>query len=461
MNIVILAAGQGKRMQSSIPKVLHPLAGKPMLGHVLDAVSLLADAENIQPCVVIGHGGEAVQQYLLKDYPKTRVALQNEQKGTGHAVIQGLHQEVSEGITLVLYGDVPLIQTQTLKQLLDIASDGALALLTQHVNNPTGYGRIVRNLDGEVVQIVEEKDADAQVKKITEINTGILACPTQELNHWLAQIEPNNTQGEYYLTDIVSLAANAYTPIRTTTPTFDWETQGVNSRAQLALLERVYQGHLAQELLDSGVTIVDPARIDIRGSLECERDVFIDIGCIFEGSVRLNTGVRIGPYCQIKNSTIDAGTQVHAFTHIDGAKIARDAVIGPYARIRPGAQIADQVHIGNFVEVKNADVGKGSKANHLSYIGDATVGEGVNIGAGTITCNYDGANKHRTVIEDGAFIGSDTQLVAPVRVGKNATIGAGTTLTKDAPAQKLTISRTKQASIDWQRPIKNKLMNDQ
>lgn len=461
MNIVILAAGQGKRMQSSIPKVLHPLAGKPMLGYVLDAVSLLADAENIQPCVVIGHGGEAVQQYLLKDYPKTRVALQNEQKGTGHAVIQGLHQEVSEGITLVLYGDVPLIQRQTLKQLLDIASDGALALLTQHVNNPTGYGRIVRNLDGEVVQIVEEKDADAQVKKITEINTGILACPTQELNHWLAQIEPNNTQGEYYLTDIVSLAANAYTPIRTTTPTFDWETQGVNSRAQLALLERVYQGHLAQELLDSGVTIVDPARIDIRGSLECEPDVFIDIGCIFEGSVRLNTGVRIGPYCQIKNSTIDAGTQVHAFTHIDGAKIARDAVIGPYARIRPGAQIADQVHIGNFVEVKNADVGKGSKANHLSYIGDATVGEGVNIGAGTITCNYDGANKHRTVIEDGAFIGSDTQLVAPVRVGKNATIGAGTTLTKDAPAQKLTISRTKQASIDWQRPIKNKLMNDQ
>ena len=461
MNIVILAAGQGKRMQSSIPKVLHPLAGKPMLGHVLDAVSLLADAENIQPCVVIGHGGEAVQQYLLKDYPKTRVALQNEQNGTGHAVIQGLHQQVSEGITLVLYGDVPLIQRQTLKQLLDIASDGALALLTQHVNNPTGYGRIVRNLDGEVVQIVEEKDADAQVKKITEINTGILACPTQELNHWLAQIEPNNTQGEYYLTDIVSLAANAYTPIRTTTPTFDWETQGVNSRAQLALLERVYQGHLAQELLDSGVTIVDPARIDIRGSLECEPDVFIDIGCIFEGSVRLNTGVRIGPYCQIKNSTIDAGTQVHAFTHIDGAKIARDAVIGPYARIRPGAQIADQVHIGNFVEVKNADVGKGSKANHLSYIGDATVGEGVNIGAGTITCNYDGANKHRTVIEDGAFIGSDTQLVAPVRVGKNATIGAGTTLTKDAPAQKLTISRTKQASIDWQRPIKNKLMNDQ
>jgi len=461
MNIVILAAGQGKRMQSSIPKVLHPLAGKPMLGHVLDAVSLLADAENIQPCVVIGHGGEAVQQYLLKDYPKTRVALQNEQKGTGHAVIQGLHQQVSEGITLVLYGDVPLIQRQTLKQLLDIASDGALALLTQHVNNPTGYGRIVRNLDGEVVQIVEEKDADAQVKKITEINTGILACPTQELNHWLAQIEPNNTQGEYYLTDIVSLAANAYTPIRTTTPTFDWETQGVNSRAQLALLERVYQGHLAQELLDSGVTIVDPARIDIRGSLECEPDVFIDIGCIFEGSVRLNTGVRIGPYCQIKNSTIDAGTQVHAFTHIDGAKIARDAVIGPYARIRPGAQIADQVHIGNFVEVKNADVGKGSKANHLSYIGDATVGEGVNIGAGTITCNYDGANKHRTVIEDGAFIGSDTQLVAPVRVGKNATIGAGTTLTKDAPAQKLTISRTKQASIDWQRPMKNKLMNDQ
>ena len=235
----------------------------------------------------------------------------------------------------------------------------------------------------------------------------------------------------------------------------------MNSRAQLALLERVYQGYLAQDLLDLGVTIVDPARIDIRGSLECEPDVFIDIGCIFEGSVRLNTGVRIGPYCQIKNSTIDAGTQVHAFTHIDGAKIARDAVIGPYARIRPGAQIADQVHIGNFVEVKNADVGKGSKANHLSYIGDATVGEGVNIGAGTITCNYDGANKHRTVIEDGAFIGSDTQLVAPVRVGKNATIGAGTTLTKDAPAQKLTISRTKQASIDWQRPIKNKLRNDQ
>jgi bifunctional UDP-N-acetylglucosamine pyrophosphorylase/glucosamine-1-phosphate N-acetyltransferase len=354
-----------------------------------------------------------------------------------------------------LYGDVPLIQVQTLQSLIRLAQDGAFAILTQELEDPTGYGRILRNLESEVIGIVEEKDASPEVKQIREINTGIIACSTQDLKKWLNQLEPNNAQGEYYLTDIVGLAAKQGVPIRTIHPQFGFEIEGVNSRGQLAQLERVWQGHLANQLLIHGVTLLDPARIDIRGKFTCANDVVIDVGCIFEGDVEIASGVTIGPYCVIKDSKIAAQTQIKAFSHLEGAVIEEMAIIGPYARIRPGTKIGKQAHVGNFVEVKNSNIGQGSKANHLSYVGDADVGEQGNIGAGTITCNYDGVNKHRTTIEDHVFIGSDTQLVAPVTVGKGATIGAGTTLTKDAPAGKLTISRAKQLSVDWKRPIKN------
>ena len=454
MNIVILAAGQGKRMNSAQPKVLHPIAGKPMLGHVIDTVKRLDP--KAKPCIVLGHGQAAVQDYLDKNYPNVFVAIQAEQKGTGHAVMQALPHLIDDASTLILYGDVPLIQFNTLKDLLLLAQDGALAVLTQELPNPTGYGRILRNLEGEVTGIVEEKDASPEIKQIREINTGILACPTKELRQWLSQIQPNNAQGEYYLTDIVGLAAQQGLPIRTMMPEFHFEVEGVNSRAQLAALERTWQSHLATQLLNQGITLLDPQRLDIRGNFQCSPDVIIDVGCIFEGDVEIASNVHIGPYCVIKDSKIGANTQIKAFSHIEGAMIGEHAVIGPYARLRPGAVIDEAAHIGNFVEVKNSHIGVGSKANHLSYIGDATVGSRVNIGAGTITCNYDGVNKHQTIIEDDAFIGSDTQLVAPVRVGKGATVGAGTTLTKDAPENKLTISRAKQLSVEWKRPQKNK-----
>lgn len=454
MNIVILAAGQGKRMKSSLPKVLHRIGEKSMLGHVLDGVIQIAPTT--QPCVVIGHGAEQVRTYLSKAYPNVQTAVQAEQKGTGHAVLQASHLLNSLGTTIILYGDVPLIQADTLQQLKQLAEDGGLVVLTQMMENPTGYGRIVRNVNGEVVGIVEEKDATIAEKEIKEINTGMMACNTADLKRWLGLLQPNNAQGEYYLTDIIALAAQENVPIRTTHAKFAWEVQGVNSRAQLAALEREYQSFLAGNLLDGGVTLADPARIDIRGNLQCASDVYIDVGCVFEGDVQIASGVSIGPYCVIKNSTIGQDTQIHAFSHIENAQVATSAVIGPYARLRPGAQIADQAHIGNFVEVKNSQIGFGSKANHLSYIGDAIVGAGVNIGAGTITCNYDGVNKHLTIIEDGAFIGSDSQLVAPVRVGKGATLGAGTTLTKDAPPDQLTVSRAKQVSLIWKRPEKIK-----
>jgi bifunctional UDP-N-acetylglucosamine pyrophosphorylase/glucosamine-1-phosphate N-acetyltransferase len=453
MNIVILAAGQGKRMNSTLPKVLHPLAGKPMLGHVLDTVMTMG--HELKPCLVLGHGQSQVREFLEKKQYPTSIAIQEEQKGTGHAVLQAMPYVSNDETTLILYGDVPLIQVQTLQSLIRLAQDGAFAILTQELEDPTGYGRILRNLESEVIGIVEEKDASPEVKQIREINTGIIACSTQDLKKWLNQLEPNNAQGEYYLTDIVGLAAKQGVPIRTIHPQFGFEIEGVNSRGQLAQLERVWQGHLANQLLIHGVTLLDPARIDIRGKFTCANDVVIDVGCIFEGDVEIASEVTIGPYCVIKDSKIAAQTQIKAFSHLEGAVIEEMAIIGPYARIRPGTKIGKQAHVGNFVEVKNSNIGQGSKANHLSYVGDADVGEQVNIGAGTITCNYDGVNKHRTTIEDHVFIGSDTQLVAPVTVGKGATIGAGTTLTKDAPAGKLTISRAKQLSVDWKRPIKN------
>jgi len=452
MNIVILAAGQGKRMRSTLPKVLHPIAGRPMLEHVLTSAKALAgDHVTI---LVLGHGGEFVQEFLSKTAFQAKTALQSEQKGTGHAVLQACDQLSDDPVTLILYGDVPLIQTQTLQQLAQLAESGGLGLLTQSMANPTGYGRILRNHDGDVSGIVEEKDASAEIRQITEINTGFMALPTEKLKGWLKQLKPNNAQGEYYLTDVIALAVAEGVPVYTTQASNDWETVGVNSRTQLADLERVWQHELANRLLESGVTLLDPSRIDIRGELQCGTDVKIDIGCVFEGKVVLGSGVSVGPHCVIKDAVIDANAKIQAFSHIDQATVGAGSVIGPYARLRPGTVLAEEVHVGNFVEIKNSDVGAGSKANHLAYVGDATIGKKVNIGAGTITCNYDGVNKHRTIIEDEAFIGSDTQLVAPVTVGKGATLGAGTTLTKDAPANQLTVTRVKQVSINWQRPTK-------
>jgi len=465
MNIVILAAGQGKRMKSALPKVLQPLAGKPLLEYVLEiAISLIKAAE---PIVVIGHGAEHVNAFLgdlasrNPSFKAIKTVLQKEQKGTGHALLQTITKLNKDLPTLVLYGDVPLITKDTLQLLIRLA-DGvrskrsALGLLTQNMANPTGYGRIVRDQDGLVSAIVEEKDASPSIKGITEINTGIMVLPTDSLSKWLKSLKTKNAQGEYYLTDVIAMAVRDGVPIRTSQAKNEYEILGVNSRDQLASLERQLQKQQAAALLELGVTLFDPERIDIRGELVCGQDVWIDIGCVFEGRVQLANGVHIGPYCVIKDSQIAANTEVGAFTHIDGAQIGVDARVGPYARIRPGTILANEVHIGNFVEVKNTRIAAQSKANHLAYVGDSIVGARVNIGAGTITCNYDGVNKHQTIIEDDAFIGSDTQLVAPVKVGKGATLGAGTTLTKDAPAGKLTVSRAKQVSLDWQRPIKIK-----
>lgn len=451
MNIVILAAGQGKRMFSSLPKVLHPIAGKPMLEHVIERALGINSAKIT---VVLGHAGSAVQSFLQdKAYPVQTVE-QVEQKGTGHAVLQAVDHLDEQFNTLVLYGDVPLLRIETLQRLVKLAEHGALALLTQILDDPTGYGRILRNADDSVCEIVEEKDASDSIKAIREINTGVMVVPTKALKKWLTNLKANNAQGEYYLTDIVAMASADGLPVLTVQPEFAWETSGVNSRVQLAQLERVWQNEIAQSLMSSGVTLVDPSRLDVRGHLSCEKDVTIDVGCVFEGNVRIAQGALIGPYCVIKNSSIGPGVVVHAYTHMDGASVGAKSVIGPYARLRPGTELAEEVHIGNFVEVKNSQIASQSKANHLAYVGDATVGSRVNVGAGTITCNYDGANKHRTIIEDDVFIGSDTQLIAPVRVEKGATLGAGTTLTKDAPADQLTVTRVKQTSIKWQRPVK-------
>lgn len=454
LNIVILAAGLGKRMQSNLPKVLHPIAGKPMLAHVLDNAQQLGPDRVV---VVVGHGAEHVQE-AFSHYDGLQFVLQSPQQGTGHAVQQAV-PELLEGsgaddATLVLYGDVPMVQPKTLTRLLQ-ARAGGMAVLTETLGDPAGYGRIVRNDKGQVVRIVEHKDASDAEREITEVNTGILVAPTARLKDWLARIDNNNAQGEYYLTDVVGLAVQDGVPVNAAQADAGWETLGVNSRVQQAQLERIWQGELARRQLELGVTLSDPARFDLRGVLECGRDVFIDAGCVFEGRVELADGVRIGPHCVVKDARIGAGTHIEAFSHIQDAVVGEGARIGPYARLRPGADIGDQAHVGNFVEIKKSRLGKGAKANHLAYIGDAQIGARVNIGAGTITCNYDGVNKYQTIIEDDAFIGSDTQLVAPVTVGRGATLGAGTTLTKDAPAGQLTISRTAQKTITgWTRPVK-------
>lgn len=453
LNIVILAAGQGKRMQSSLPKVLHPIAGRAMLSHVLDAAESLG-AQSI--AVVVGHGADQVKQ-AYAEHPGLRFALQQPQLGTGHAVLQAvplLQEDGKDDVTIVLYGDVPLVQPETLRALLAARGEG-LAVLTEILADPTGYGRIVRDATGHVCAIVEHKDADAAQREIKEVNTGIVAAPTGKLKTWLSRLTNHNAQGEYYLTDIIGMAVVDGLPVNVAHPAAVFETLGVNSRAQQAQLERLWQTELARRQLEAGVTLADPARFDLRGNLSCGQDVFIDVGCVFEGRVTLGDGVRIGPHCVLRNVTLGARTRIEAFSHLEQAQVGADAQIGPYARLRPGAVLSDQTHVGNFVEIKNSVIGKESKANHLAYVGDADVGERVNIGAGTITCNYDGANKHRTIIEDDAFIGSDTQLVAPVRVGRGATLGAGTTLTRDAPAHQLTVTRAKQTSLEgWQRPVK-------
>ncbi|MEB0140475.1 MULTISPECIES: bifunctional UDP-N-acetylglucosamine diphosphorylase/glucosamine-1-phosphate N-acetyltransferase GlmU [unclassified Undibacterium] len=449
MNVVILAAGMGKRMQSSLPKVLHGLAGKPLLSHVIDCARSLGAASI---CVIYGHGGEQVLSRVAAD--DLRFAKQEPQLGTGHAVAQALPLLDLSMPTMILYGDVPLTSAATLRRLMAVAGEDKLAILTAHMADPTGLGRIVRN-NGAISAIVEQKDATAEQRLISEINTGIMIVPTAPLTEWLATLSNHNAQGEYYLTDIVARAVADGVPVVSAEPDAIWETLGVNSKVQLAEVERIYQANQARALLEQGVHLYDPARLDIRGSLVCGRDVSIDVGCVFEGSVTLADGVTVGPHCVIKDTHIGAAAYIKAFSHIDQASIGAQSQVGPYARLRPGTELAEDVHIGNFVEIKNTQIAAHSKANHLAYIGDASIGSRVNLGAGTITCNYDGVNKARTVIEDDAFIGSDTQLIAPVRVGRGATLAAGTTLTRDAPAGKLTVSRTRQVTLDnWVRPQK-------
>ncbi len=450
LNIVILAAGQGTRMRSAQPKVLHAIAGEPMLAHVLRAARALAPERIV---VVVGHGAEQVQQAFAGQ--GLQFALQQPQQGTGHAVMQAmpLLQGGADDACLVLYGDVPLVQPATLQALLQARGLGGLALLTETLADPAGYGRIVRDGRGRIVRIVEHKDATPQEQALREVNTGILAAPLEPLRRWLGRLSNDNAQAEYYLTDIVGLAVADGVAVSHAQPAASWETLGVNSRAQQAELERIWQGVQAQRLLEQGVSLADPARLDVRGTLHCGRDVHIDVGCVFEGAVRLADGVRVGPYCVLRDADIGAATAIEAFSHIEGARVADAARIGPYARLRPGADVGPEAHVGNFVELKQTRLGRGSKANHLAYLGDARIGERVNVGAGTITCNYDGVNKFQTVIEDDAFIGSDTQLVAPVRVGAGATLGAGTTLVRDAPAGQLTLSRAPQETIPgWSRP---------
>lgn len=457
MNVVILAAGMGKRMQSALPKVLHPLAGKPLLSHVIDTARSLSPSKL---CVIYGHGGAAVLEHLESQKAKggmdISAALQEPQLGTGHAVMQGLPELDDNAPTLILYGDVPLTTAASLQRLVDVAGNDKLGILTVVQDNPFGLGRIVRH-GGAIVRIVEEKDASPNERNIQEINSGIMVAPTAKLRKWLAALGNNNAQGEYYLTDIVAQAVDEGVEVVSAHPGAPWEVLGVNSKTQLAQLERIHQSNIAHALLEKGVTLADPARIDVRGELLCGRDVTIDVGCVFEGKVELADGVTVGANCVLVNARIEAGANIKPFCHIEDAVVGPASQIGPYARLRPGTVLGEDVHVGNFVEIKNSQVAAHSKANHLAYVGDATVGSRVNIGAGTITCNYDGANKFRTVIEDDAFIGSDSQLVAPVTVGAGATLGAGTTLTKDAPAGKLTISRPKQLTIEgWKRPVKVK-----
>jgi len=448
---IILAAGKGTRMCSQLPKVLHQIANRPLLKHVYDMSSQL---ENNNIKIVYGHGADLVRD-TLKDINVSWIE-QKQQLGTGHAVQQTCDQFADSDTVLILYGDVPLLKLSTVKELINNVNSQSIALLTVNLNDATGYGRIVRNPLGQVTKIVEQKDATAAEQLIKEGNTGIMAVQGQQLKKWLGQLGNNNAQGEYYLTDVIEMAVADGIVVNTSQPISVDEVLGVNNRIQLSHLERVYQTEQADLLMEQGVTLMDPARFDLRGTIESlGTDIIIDVNVILEGKNSIGSNVRIGANTYINNSIIADNVHILANCIIDNAIIGQGSKIGPFARLRPETVLAEQVHIGNFVEIKKSTIATASKINHLSYIGDATVGSHVNIGAGTITCNYDGVNKFRTIIEDGAFIGSDSQLVAPVTIGKNATIGAGSTITKDSPEHQLTLSRTKQVSISgWQRPVK-------
>ncbi|MBS1211492.1 MAG: glmU [Proteobacteria bacterium] len=451
LQTIILAAGQGTRMRSAQPKVLHKIGGRPLLAHVHQLATQLGD-NRIN--VIYGHGGEQVLAAV--GGLDARWTEQKERLGTGHAVMQVADWIDDDATVLVLYGDVPLLKLNTVKRLIHHVGEKSMGLLTITLENPTGYGRIVRNAEGSVVRIVEEKDATTEERGIREVNTGILALRGRQLKTSLGRLGNDNAQGEYYLTDIIEMAVGDGVYVDTTQPEEEAEVLGINNRVQLAELERLYQLRQAHDLMERGVTLIDPARFDLRGEIAAlGQDVEIDVNVILEGRIELGDNVRIGANVTIRDSKIADGVEILANCVIEQAEVGVGSRIGPFARIRPESRLAEEVHIGNFVEIKKSEVGTGSKINHLSYVGDAVVGAGVNVGAGTITCNYDGANKHLTVIEDGAFIGSDTQLIAPVTVGRNATIGAGSTITRDTPADTLTLSRPKQVSVQgWQRPVK-------
>ena len=449
LHVIILAAGEGKRMKSTVPKVLQKIAGRPMLAHAIDAARALSP-QGIH--VVYGHGGEAVRA-AFADQPDLQWAEQAQQLGTGHAVQQAMPGVPDDARVLVLYGDVPLITAHSLQRLLD--APGRLAVLAADLPDPTGYGRILRDPEGRVAAIVEQKDADEDQRRIRLVNTGVIAADSTALKRWLEHLGNDNAQGEYYLTDVFAAAADEYAAAEIVVVADPLETEGANDPWQLARLERAFQLRQVRVLCTDGARVADPARIDIRGTVRVGRDVEIDVDVVFEGDVELGDGVRIGPFCRIKDSTLAAGTEVRAHCDLDGACSEGAVHIGPYARLRPGTVLADGAHIGNFVETKNATVGVGSKANHLTYLGDAVVGAGVNIGAGTITCNYDGANKFTTTIEDKAFIGSNSALVAPVTIGEGATIGAGSVIGRNAPAGQLTVARARQVTLEgWVRPVK-------
>ncbi|RDH82728.1 MAG: UDP-N-acetylglucosamine diphosphorylase/glucosamine-1-phosphate N-acetyltransferase [endosymbiont of Galathealinum brachiosum] len=449
LSVVILAAGKGTRMKSSTPKVLHKLANKPLVEHVYDTAKELGAEEVV---VIYGHGGDQVME-TCKHFDAKWVE-QKEQLGTGHAVMQAFDSVNLNNNVLVLYGDVPLTKKETLEDLLD-GSEGKVGLLSVNLDNPFGYGRILRNADNQVTGIVEQKDANDEQQKIQEVNTGILSCNGETLKRLLNNIDNKNSQGEYYLTDIFELAEKENIAIKTAQPNSSYEVEGVNNRLQLGTLERIYQRNIADELMTNGVALADPARIDIRGNADISNDVYIDINAVIEGNVKIGSGTNIGPNCVIINSIIGENVNIKANCVLENAIVENNCEVGPYARLRPEAHLSENAKVGNFVEIKKANIGVGSKVNHLSYIGDTEMGSNVNVGAGTITCNYDGANKHKTIIGDNVFVGSDTQLVAPVNIADGATIGAGATVTKDVSEGELVISRSPQKSIPgWERPTK-------
>ena len=453
VNFVILAAGKGTRMRSSLPKVLHKLSGRSMLGHVVAAVESLGKAKKI---IVTGHGAEQVEQQFKS--PTTIFTQQKEQLGTGHAVHMAVPELCSDALVIVLYGDVPLIRPVTIQKILAVVTESTMGLLTINLDQPTGYGRIVRNTKGEITEIIEQKDASAEQLKITEVNTGVLALQSSQLRDWLPKITNNNAQGEYYLTDLVSIAREAGVEIVSVNPESATEVEGVNNRVQLSQLERAHQRQLAEVLMESGTSLADPARFDQRGDLSAGTDNFIDINCVFNGSVTIGSNVSIAANCQISDSTIGDGVSILPNTIIESSVVGDRAVVGPFARLRPGTKMESDTKVGNFVETKKTLVGKGSKINHLSYVGDAQLGENVNIGAGTITCNYDGVSKHKTDLGDGVFVGSNSTLVAPIKVDKGGFIAAGSTVTTEVPSDSLAVGRAKQRNIKgWKRPTKKEV----